>query len=189
MVKKDNEVFSSPRRLSGWYNMWFYKYIHLLRSSSLALRLALRRGLRSQSCRCGDGSSHTNRSNYAICNIKPNNMENNLISHKLVSLHRRRTHIHAGYRPRMSLRNTIRSLRYVHNQTENVYTHLVGACLWALLPLHALHQPFAHHLTLGDVIVCGAFYVGTLLMLVISAAYHLFECAGQSSNVDCTLVT
>ena len=80
----------------------------------------------------------------------------------------------------MSSREALESLTYVHNQTGNIYTHLLGFLAFLLIvPLDVARRPELFQTT-GDVVWCVAFYVGTSAMLALSALYHVFECASPS---------
>jgi adiponectin receptor len=83
-----------------------------------------------------------------------------------------------GYRP---LTNSYwwccRSLTYLHNQTLNIYTHLIGLVLFALLghafryTLYSRYQTATHE----DAFVFIIFFIGLFTCLAFSSAFHTFS--------------
>ena len=84
-------------------------------------------------------------------------------------------HIHSGYRPASnSYRKSLASLTHLHNESVNIYTHLVGAVL-ALLAAgyaYAALRPRYEQATRQDVWVFACFFGGAVACLGMSAAYH-----------------
>lgn len=84
-------------------------------------------------------------------------------------------YIHSGYRPASnSFSRSFSSLSYIHNETVNIYTHLLGAvaALLCALYLHSLIKPRYDKATTEDVIVFGCFFGGAIACLGMSATYH-----------------
>ena len=84
-------------------------------------------------------------------------------------------HIHGSYRkPSGSYHRSFRSLFYIHNQTVNIYTHLIPAL--ATFPgvffLHKTLQPRYARATKNDVVAFSCFFLGTAVCLGMSAIYH-----------------
>jgi len=89
-------------------------------------------------------------------------------------------HIHTGYRPASnSFTRSIASLTYLHNETVNVYSHLLGAVLALLSGSYVygsvLKPRYDEYATAEDVRVFSAFFGGAVLCLGISAGYHLLS--------------
>lgn len=88
-------------------------------------------------------------------------------------------YIHSGYRsPSSSYRKSISSLTYLHNESVNIYTHLLGslAFLVASIALYFFLAP--RHATTAsktDVRVFACFFAGAVTCLGMSAAFHLFS--------------
>ncbi|KAK2841580.1 hypothetical protein FQN49_006119 [Arthroderma sp. PD_2] len=84
-------------------------------------------------------------------------------------------HIHSGYRPASaSFLRSFHSLTYLHNETVNIYTHLLPALLTIPISI-ALYQtisPRYHTATTGDVIAFSCFFAGAAFCLGMSALYH-----------------
>ncbi|GAB7362029.1 hypothetical protein MBLNU230_g2063t1 [Neophaeotheca triangularis] len=84
-------------------------------------------------------------------------------------------YIYAGYRPASnSYRGCFNSLGYLHNETVNIYTHLVGALLAALAGtvLYGVVKPRYGQATREDVLVLGCYFFGAVACLGMSATYH-----------------
>ncbi|OAA54635.1 hemolysin-III channel protein Izh2 [Cordyceps fumosorosea ARSEF 2679] len=83
--------------------------------------------------------------------------------------------IHGGYRPiRPSYTHAARSLLYLHNESVNIWTHLLG-CLGALAAAaHIFHvvRPRYEAAHAGDVAVFACFFGGAVACLGMSAAFH-----------------
>lgn len=85
--------------------------------------------------------------------------------------------IHAHYRPSSnSLKASLHSLTYLHNETVNIYTHLLGSLFFLLFSIYfyttylPTHQ--YTHITLTDKLAFAAFWVGVVACLGCSASYH-----------------
>jgi adiponectin receptor len=83
-----------------------------------------------------------------------------------------------GYRQTSnSVRASLASLGYLHNETVNIWTHLLGAVAFAVVGvlLHALIAPRYESASDSDVLVFGCFFVGAFLCLGMSATYHMLS--------------
>ncbi|OJK05231.1 hemolysin III family protein [Aspergillus aculeatinus CBS 121060] len=84
-------------------------------------------------------------------------------------------HIHSGYRPASaSFLVSFQSLTYLHNETVNIYTHLLPSLLVvpAAFALYRALAPRYETATQADVIVFGCFFAGAAFCLGMSATYH-----------------
>lgn len=84
-------------------------------------------------------------------------------------------HIHTGYRPAsFSLLVSFQSLAYLHNETVNIYSHLVPALIAipAAIGLHNVLEPRYETATHGDVLAFACFFAGAAFCLGMSATYH-----------------
>jgi predicted membrane channel-forming protein YqfA (hemolysin III family) len=84
-------------------------------------------------------------------------------------------HILGSYRrPSGSYTRSFASLLYIHNESVNIYTHLIPAL--ASIPgayiLYRLSQPRYARATSSDVIAFTCFFIGAALCLGMSATYH-----------------
>ena len=86
-------------------------------------------------------------------------------------------YILSGYRPeKADYLEILTSLTSLHNETCNVYTHLIGALLLPLIAaafMRALSEPRFLNLSGTDYIMFGIFFWCTECCLIFSATYHL----------------
>ncbi|KAL8790248.1 MAG: hypothetical protein Q9195_006471 [Heterodermia aff. obscurata] len=87
-------------------------------------------------------------------------------------------HVHTGYRPiTNSYPLSLRSLLSIHNETGNIYSHLLAALWTLLLPL--ISYPYAKEAyptaNTDDWLVLGLFFLGGFLCYSCSVAYHVFS--------------
>lgn len=84
-------------------------------------------------------------------------------------------YIHSGYRPASgSFQKSFASLGYLHNESVNIYSHLLGAVIFSLsgLIIYTIVKPRYVSATSSDVIVFGCFFTGAATCLGMSATYH-----------------
>ena len=87
-------------------------------------------------------------------------------------------YIHRHYRPASnSILASLHSLTYLHTESVNVYTHFLGAiCFFSLcIPFYQALKPRYTSASTADVLVFSCFFLGAVLSLGISAAYHLIS--------------
>lgn len=83
-----------------------------------------------------------------------------------------------------SYRASLASLGYLHNQTGNVYTHLIGAALflaWAVQTFNDILQRYPTS-NWNDFLAFGVFFACALFCFGSSALFHLFM--HQSAHVN-----
>lgn len=94
-----------------------------------------------------------------------------------------------GYRAATnSYRQSVQSLAYVHNQTVNIWSHLLGAMAFITSAAYLYHHQYYYnhgHEARGqvpqfDLLLFGQFYGGLLACLALSAMFHTF---GNHSDV------
>ncbi|KAF2766435.1 HlyIII-domain-containing protein [Teratosphaeria nubilosa] len=84
-------------------------------------------------------------------------------------------YIHSGYRPQSnSYRKSAMSLGYLHNETINIYSHLLGAITAAITAawMYTTIRPRFHLADDKDVMVFSCFFLGAMACLGMSATYH-----------------
>ena len=84
-------------------------------------------------------------------------------------------YIRSGYRPASySFQKSFESLGYLHNETVNIYSHLIGALLFFIIGtlLYTLIKPRYSSATSSDLLAFGCFFLGAALCLGMSATYH-----------------
>ena len=86
------------------------------------------------------------------------------------------TFILSGYRaPQPSYRHAVRSLFYLHNESVNIWSHLLGAVLAAAASLYlwaTVHPRYASA-SRADTLVFACFFGGAVLCLGMSATFHM----------------
>ncbi|GFF46081.1 ADIPOR-like receptor SPBC12C2.09c [Aspergillus lentulus] len=84
-------------------------------------------------------------------------------------------HIHTGYRPAsFSFLVSFQSLTYLHNETVNIYSHLLPSLL-SIPAAYLLYQelvPRYETATRDDIFAFGCFFAGAAFCLGMSATYH-----------------
>jgi adiponectin receptor len=84
-------------------------------------------------------------------------------------------YIHSGYRPQSnSYSKSAASLAYLHNETVNIFTHIIGAVMAAGTAtfIYFSIRPRFHMATREDVLVFSCFFGGAMACLGMSATYH-----------------
>ncbi|KUJ07509.1 HlyIII-domain-containing protein [Mollisia scopiformis] len=84
-------------------------------------------------------------------------------------------YIHSGYRPASaSFKNSFASLGYIHNESVNIYSHLLGAVMFSGIGtvLYASIKPRYPSATSADIFAFGCFFAGAAACLGMSATYH-----------------
>ena len=84
-------------------------------------------------------------------------------------------YITSGYRPSSgSFRKCLGSLNYLHNETVNIYSHLLGAILFLGLFLYVLWKISHYNNTIRHIecIVFIAFFIGIITCFFLSAVFH-----------------
>ncbi|KAF5567984.1 allantoate permease [Fusarium napiforme] len=100
-----------------------------------------------------------------------------VMQHDIVEWRRDNKYILSGYRPlEADYLQVIKSLTFLHNETCNVYTHLIGAALlplFAVAILRAIYGPQYINVTETDFIMFSVFFCSAESCLIFSAVYHL----------------
>jgi adiponectin receptor len=68
-------------------------------------------------------------------------------------------------------------LQHIHNETVNIYSHLLGAALFATLSICVYVEIRNHHIAIqvGDVLVFAAFFLGVVLCFSFSGLFHILS--------------
>ena len=84
----------------------------------------------------------------------------------------------SGYRPATgSFKRCFESLGYAHNETVNIYSHIIGAAIFLTAPIYTyrafyLRYPLA---TQADIFAFSTFFYGVSVCFVLSATYHIIS--------------
>ena len=88
------------------------------------------------------------------------------------------SYIHANFRPSThSYKDCLRSCFYMHNETGNIYSHLLATIWMIVLPIILYPYAKAHYPSadVDDWIVLGLFFLGGALCFGLSTVYHVFS--------------
>ncbi|KAI4275703.1 MAG: hypothetical protein L6R38_005809, partial [Xanthoria sp. 2 TBL-2021] len=108
--------------------------------------------------------------------------------HSLPAWHQDNAYILTSYRPAptYSLAKCLQSLLYLHNETINIHSHLLGSFLFLFIGLFLyLLEGRDPGVEKADVIVFGIFFAAVVGCLGVSAAYHTISILGTG----CTIVS
>ena len=83
-------------------------------------------------------------------------------------------YVHRYYRGAHGYRACVRSVFALHNQTFNVWTHLLGLCYFVGAAWEAGARLAARGAGRGEALVTALFYAGAIFQMGASAAYHTF---------------
>ncbi|KAI6083015.1 mPR-like GPCR protein [Hypoxylon rubiginosum] len=106
--------------------------------------------------------------------------------HQIPEWQRDNKYILSGYRQaKANYLEILASLTFLHNETCNVYTHLVGALLLPLIAvafMRVLSEPQFLNVSETDYAMFGIYFLCAECCLVLSATFHLL--AAHSHDVD-----
>jgi adiponectin receptor len=105
------------------------------------------------------------------------NLEHKLtyLWHEIATWQQDNHYIISGYRPQSnSYIKSYKSLGYLHNETVNIYTHLLGAisAFISSIILYRVLEPRYDTATKEDVWVFSCFFLGAIACLGMSATFH-----------------
>ena len=101
-----------------------------------------------------------------------------LLWHELPTWRRDNKFILAGYRPASgSFCQSLKSLGHIHNETVNIYTHILGAVLFGTLPFSMYSKVYRQYTNtqLGDIIVFSAFFWSVAVCFLLSASFYIIS--------------
>lgn len=95
-------------------------------------------------------------------------------------------YILSGYRPeKADYKAILVSLTFAHNETCNVYTHLIGAFLLPLVAaatMRYLDEPRFVDVMSMDYFVFGVFFLSAEICLILSTLFHLMGCHSHAAE-------
>ncbi|KAH8306283.1 hypothetical protein KR018_005884 [Drosophila ironensis] len=84
--------------------------------------------------------------------------------------------LHRGHRPPLpSFRACFKSIFRVHTETGNIWTHLLGCIAFIGVAVYFISRP-AVEIQTQEKIVFGAFFIGAIVCLGFSFAFHTLSC-------------
>ncbi|KAL8878679.1 MAG: hypothetical protein Q9198_003564 [Flavoplaca austrocitrina] len=87
-------------------------------------------------------------------------------------------YILSGYRPHTeSFIRCIGSLAYIHNETINIFSHLIGAAFFSIAPAYFYTTLTTDDMevTSADIIVFSTFFYGVSVCFLLSSTYHIIS--------------
>ncbi|KAH6675656.1 hemolysin-III channel protein-like protein Izh2 [Halenospora varia] len=85
-------------------------------------------------------------------------------------------YIQTGYRVASgSLSSCFHSWTYIHNETVNIYSHIIGAIIFLAIPVYFFRTevpPRYAIATRADILVCCLYFAGVAICFCLSATYH-----------------
>lgn len=87
-------------------------------------------------------------------------------------------YILSGYRQATgSFQRCFQSLTYIHNETVNIYSHIIGAALFLTAPIYTYRALYLRYprATRADIFVFATFFYGVSICFVLSATYHIIS--------------
>ncbi|KAH7083415.1 putative membrane protein [Paraphoma chrysanthemicola] len=84
-----------------------------------------------------------------------------------------------------SYKNSIGSIFGIHNETVNIFSHLLGSALFFLLPIPVYYslQPRYGSATTADIVVFSTFFFGVAICFALSATFHVFNNHSESVHI------
>ncbi len=73
--------------------------------------------------------------------------------------------------PSYSYLRSFQSLFYMHNESVNIHTHLLGSFLFSFISL-TVYAIELHSVSAADICVFGCFFLGAVICLAMSAIFH-----------------
>ncbi|KAF5643221.1 mPR-like GPCR [Fusarium sp. NRRL 52700] len=112
---------------------------------------------------------------HLMANLSPTTRT--VTQHEIPEWRRDNKYILAGYRPlEADYLQVMKSLTFLHNETCNVYTHLIGAVLlplFAIAILRTINRLQYFDVIATDFIMFSVFFYSAESCLIFSAVYHL----------------
>lgn len=97
-----------------------------------------------------------------------------LVTSKDVEKHRVYPFIETGYRKKMKCLDCVKSTLFLHNQSLNIWIHLLGSMLFITTAIDHYMEGRMQQ-TYTDVFLSIFFFTSCIFMLLLSAIYHTFE--------------
>jgi len=87
--------------------------------------------------------------------------------------------LHTGHRPPLpSFKECFRSIFRIHTETGNIWTHLLGCVAFIGIALYFWTRPL-HEIQLQEKLIFGAFFLGAIICLGCSFAFHTLSCHSE----------
>jgi predicted membrane channel-forming protein YqfA (hemolysin III family) len=98
-------------------------------------------------------------------------------------------YIRTGYRSDQSWHQCLRSVLSLHNETLNIWTHLLGFVFFlSLLLWDFVSPPIPHRVTWQDITVIGIIIGCYQVCMILSAVFHTFSSHSQGAHEFCLMM-
>ena len=80
-------------------------------------------------------------------------------------------------RATFSYKQSVKSILHIHNETANIWSHLLGSCLflYMLLQFYISIAPRYEHASNGDIFALLVFYLAVAVCFLLSTTFHTFS--------------
>ncbi|KAH9224532.1 mPR-like GPCR protein [Leptodontidium sp. 2 PMI_412] len=80
---------------------------------------------------------------------------------------------------------SLRSLLHIHNETVNIYSHLLGSVLFIALPFLVCTSVYTQYSPayLGDIVVLSLFFFGVAICFLLSAIFHIVNNHSEAISI------
>ncbi|OTA89842.1 hypothetical protein M434DRAFT_47270, partial [Hypoxylon sp. CO27-5] len=82
-----------------------------------------------------------------------------------------------------SLWSCLESWQYIHNETVNIFSHIIGALVFLALPMYVFRTevpPRYKFATMTDILVCSTYFLGVGVCFTFSTLFHTFMCHSET---------
>lgn len=93
--------------------------------------------------------------------------------------------ITSGYRPPLAWSSCIRSILIIHNETINIWTHLLGFCYFFWLFMDNIMKNQEHILNSCDLLAVMIQLLTYQISMILSSAFHTFSCHSSATQAMC----
>ena len=92
-----------------------------------------------------------------------------------------------GYRKRLSFASCLKSVFSWHNQTMNIWTHLLGFFffLYYFIKDIIIYSGHRESLSLTDLMILCTILICYQACMILSVTYHIFDCHSERINDTC----
>ncbi|KAF2673952.1 HlyIII-domain-containing protein [Microthyrium microscopicum] len=126
-----------------------------------------------------DSSTSSTFEHSTLASALPHSWKNAVICtiHEVESWQNENQYLLGHYRTvSNSYKSSLASLGYLHNQTCNAYTHIIGAALFGAWAFQAYNDILTRYPTsdFDDFLAFGVFFAGAFICFGLSATFHIF---------------
>lgn len=134
-----------------------------------AAKTPVKAGKRWNASRCFCGRNYRNGSRTAISSSKPVTGRQFRFCSCRSLAHDHRPHVHGSYK------KCLKSWTYLHNESVNIFSHLIGSLLFLTLPFGIYKELAPRYATANkaDLLVFASFFLGVAICFALSTMYAI----------------